>query len=183
MAQSDAPEKQRRRGLRVLVIRHGIAVEPVDFAKSGEPDAQRPLTKPGKRKMRRAARGITRLVPQLDALATSPLTRAIQTADIVAAEYNDISPVHVPGLAPGKSLGLTLTWLQQQKSGGTVAIVGHEPHLGQFVSWVLTGLRESFVDVKKGSACLVEFADEIKPGHAKLLWALRPGQLRAIGRK
>jgi phosphohistidine phosphatase len=71
---------------------------------------------------------------------------------------------------------------ERPRGGGAVAIVGHEPHLGQFVSWALTGLRESFVELKKGQAVLLEFPDEVRPGRARLVWSLRPGQLRKIGR-
>ena len=54
------------------------------FSRTGKPDALRPLTRAGRKKMRRAARGLARLVPHLDALATSPLTRAVETGEIVA---------------------------------------------------------------------------------------------------
>ena len=45
---------------------------------------------------------------------------------------------------------------------------------------MLTGLRESFVPLKKGAACLLQFESEVKPARAKLLWAMRPGQLRDL---
>jgi phosphohistidine phosphatase len=174
--------KGRAARLHVLVIRHAVAEERWAFAKrSGEPDAQRPLTKPGRRKMRRAARGLARVVPELTVLAASPLTRAAQTAEIVAERYGGMRTVTVAPLAPGKPAGALLTWLGEQHEGAVVAIVGHEPDLGQFVSWALTGLRESFVPLKKGAACLLEFPGEVRPGRARLLWLLKPSQLRAIG--
>jgi phosphohistidine phosphatase len=120
-------------------------------------------------------------VPKLDALATSPLTRAIETADILAERYKGLKPVRLSALAPGKAPGLTMEWLREQPTGRTVAVVGHEPHLGEFVSWCLSGLRESFVELKKGSAVLLEFGGEIKPGRARLIWALKPSHLRALG--
>jgi phosphohistidine phosphatase len=185
--------------LRVLVIRHAIADDPEAFArrgggegKSSTPDALRPLTKPGRRKMRRAARGLARLVPQIDALAASPLTRAAQTAGIVAEAYQaaddggrsrKLRTVSLAPLSPGKPLGALMSWLQEQRRGATVALVGHEPGLGQFASWALTGLRESFIPLKKGGACLIEFAEQVKPGHAKILWCLKPSQLRDIADK
>ena len=79
-----------------------------------------------------------------------------------------------------------MDWLREQaehaKKGSTtsVVIVGHEPGLGQLVSWMLTGLRESFIPLKKGGACLVEFEGEVKPGRGKLLWAMKPSQLRKL---
>ena len=76
-----------------------------------------------------------------------------------------------------------LTWLQGQGKDQTIAVVGHDPHLGIFVSWALTGLQESFVELKKGSSCMLRFDDDLKPGRAKLVWLLQPGQLRALARK
>lgn len=181
-------KKPNRSKLKVLAIRHAIAEDPEAFAKTSKPDALRPLTRAGKKKMRRAARGLVRLVPHLDALATSPLTRAVETGEIVGEGYGYEQPVSLPALAPGKSAGQVMDWLKEQaehaKKGAetTVAIVGHEPGLGQLVSWMLTGLRESFIPLKKGGACLVEFEGEVKPARAKLLWAMKPSQLRDLAR-
>ena len=130
--------------------------------------------------MRQAAEGLVTLVPQVDALAASPLTRAAQTADILARRYKGVRTLSLAPLAPGRAGAALLGWLDEQKPGGTVAIVGHEPDLGQFVSWAFTGLRESFIPLKKGGACLIEFDHDVKPGRAKLLWCLRPSQLRAL---
>jgi len=166
--------------LRVLAVRHAIAVEREEFAKEGGTDALRPLTRAGRRKMRLAADGLLTLVPRLDALATSPLTRAAQTADILARRYKGVRTLSLAPLAPGRAGAALIGWLDEQKPGGIVAIVGHEPDMGQFVSWALTGLRESFIPLKKGGACLIEFEKEVKPGRAKLLWCMKPSQLRAL---
>jgi phosphohistidine phosphatase len=188
VAESDGPSDRGKRGkprLRVLVVRHGVAEDRQAHSKTGRPDATRRLTKPGRKKMRTAARGLTRLVARLDVLATSPLTRAIETGEILADRFGAVRPVRLPALAPGRSLAQVMDWLREQggrRPGAVVALVGHEPHLGQMVSWMLTGLRESFVPLKKGAACLLEFADEVKPARAKLLWAMRPSQLRDLAR-
>ncbi len=179
-------KKSGRSRLKVLVIRHAIAGDRDAFAKSGKADALRPLTSPGRKKMRHIARGLARVVPRLDALATSPLTRAMETAEILAERYDHQRVIRLPALAPGKSAGQLMEWLREQaehaRKGAdtTVAIVGHEPGLGQVVSWMLTGLRESFVPLKKGGACLVEFTGEVKPARAKLQWAMKPSQLREL---
>lgn len=178
----DESKKDKHR-LRLLVLRHAIAEDPEAFAKTGRPDARRRLTKPGRKKMRKAARGLEKLVPKVDVLATSPLTRAIETGEILADRFDGLRPLRLPALAPGKSVAQVMDWLREQatrKPGAVVAVVGHEPHLGQMVSWMLTGLRESFVPLKRGGACLLEFQNEVKPARAKLLWSLRPGQLRDL---
>ena len=189
MAEADRQTKRQNRSrLKVLVIRHAIAEDPKAFAKKGKTDALRPLTRAGRKKMRRAAGGLARLVPRLDALASSPLTRAVETGEIVAERYDHEKAISLPALAPGKSAGQVMDWLREQaehaKKGAdtTVAIVGHEPGLGQLVSWMLTGLRESFIPLKKGGACLLLFQGEVKPARAKLLWAMKPSQLRELAK-
>jgi phosphohistidine phosphatase len=56
--------------MHLLVIRHGLAGDREEFAKTGRPDDERPLTPKGRRRMRRNARGLRTLVPGLDLLAT-----------------------------------------------------------------------------------------------------------------
>jgi phosphohistidine phosphatase len=173
--------------MNVLLVRHAIAEDRQTFAKTGEDDGARPLTARGRRRMRSAARGLRRVAPKIDLLATSPLTRAVQTAEIVAAAYGGLKIVEAPQLAPDGSvdallkwLHAMLKWLQERKGDGTVALVGHEPQLGVFVSWLLTGLQESFVEFKKGGACMLEL-EQVRPGRATLLWHLRPSHLRRLG--
>ncbi|MDB5171704.1 MAG: phosphohistidine phosphatase [Phycisphaerales bacterium] len=166
--------------MKLLVIRHAIAEDRETFAQTGEEDALRPLTKAGRRKMRRVAKGIQQLVPDLTVLATSPYTRAVQTGQIVASRYSGLQTVHIPQLTPRKTVQALLQWIQTQPPDATVALVGHEPHLGVFVSWMMTGLQESFVVLKKGGVCLLEITGEVKAGRAKLHWLMKPSQLRRL---
>ena len=169
--------------MHLLVIRHGIAEDQQEFAKAGRADALRPLTRAGKKKMREGARGLKKLVPEISTLATSPLKRAVQTAKIVGAKY-DIKPLTIASLSPRKPFSQLLDWLQKNaEPTSTVAIVGHEPHLSTFVGWMLTGLKETFIDLKKGGAILLEIEGEMKAGRAKLIWSVRPCALRKLGHK
>lgn len=169
--------------MRLLVIRHAIAEEREDFARTGKPDALRPLTDEGRKRMRRGARGLRSLVPRLDLLATSPLTRAVQTAEIVGGEYQAVETATVSELAPEAVPDSLVPWLRQRDAGSVVAVVGHEPHLGFLLGWLLTGRHQSFVELRKGGACLLEFDDPPAAGNATLLWALAPAQLRQVGGK
>ena len=83
--------------MQVLVVRHAIAEQREEFAPTGKDDSQRPLTHDGRRKMRRGAVGLRAVVPAIDVLATSPLLRAVQTAEILAAVYNGRNMVTVKG--------------------------------------------------------------------------------------
>ena len=66
---------------------------------------KRPLTEEGMSRMRKAARGLARLGVAFDVVLTSPLVRARQTAEIVAAASTPRPPlVNVDSLAPGGTL-------------------------------------------------------------------------------
>ena len=95
----------------LLVIRHAIAVDPADSTD----DDSRPLTAEGKKKMRQGAQGLRQSVPQIDVLATSPLTRAVETAEIVSEAYEDLARVVVPALAPGHPASAVAEWLETQR--------------------------------------------------------------------
>ena len=73
--------------MRILVVRHGPAGDREEWERTGKDDSLRPLTPKGKKEVRKAAAGLVRLIPSLDLIATSPWTRAAQTAEIVNREY------------------------------------------------------------------------------------------------
>jgi phosphohistidine phosphatase len=194
--------------MQLLIIRHAIAQDREDFAKSGQEDGERPLTKAGRRKMVRGARGLRRMAPAIDVLVTSPLARAAQTADIVADAYGGLTPVTIGELAPEGRYADFLRWLRSQAGEGSgsetpaggdgapadagedgngraappevVAAVGHEPHLRGLVSLLLTGQSTPIVELKKGAACLLDLGDQPTAGKARLLWSLTPAQLRRL---
>ena len=164
----------------LLVVRHAIAQDAAEYAREHHDDAGRPLTPEGKKKMKRVALGLRTLVPDLQLLATSPLTRAVQTAEILAAAYDGVKPVVVPTLAPAQSAADVTRWLAGERRHENVAIVGHEPGLSRTVSWLLAGSERSFVEIKKGAALLLAFPDAVEAAVATLLWALTPSQLRGL---
>jgi len=165
--------------MKLLLIRHAIAEESEDFAKTGRDDRLRPLTDEGRKKMKQAARGLQEIVPEIDLLATSPLTRAAQTGAILDSVYGGLSEVEIEELSPEATPGDFLRWLRKQKAE-TLAAVGHEPSLSLILSWLLTGTERRIFAFRKGGACLLEFPDEVGAGTATLLWALTPAQLRDL---
>lgn len=164
----------------LLVVRHAIAEDAAEWARAHPDDAGRPLTPEGKKKMKRVAEALHTLVPDIQHLATSPLTRAVQTAEILAAAYDGLDPVVVPVLAPAQSADDVTRWLAGERRHETVAIVGHEPGLSRVVSWLLAGSERSFVEIKKGAAVLLAFPDAVDAAAATLQWALTPSQLRGL---
>jgi phosphohistidine phosphatase len=165
--------------MELLVVRHAIAEDREAYAASGRDDAQRPLTARGARRMRRAARGLRQLVPTIDVLVTSPLTRANETAAIIRRAYKLDGLETAPVLEPSSPLDDVVAWLSRFESG-VVAIVGHEPQLGRLVTCLLTGTDRPAVELKKGAACLIEFDERPAAANGRLIWSVPPRTLRDL---
>lgn len=165
----------------LIVVRHAISEDREAFAATGRPDDERPLTEKGRKRMKRGARGLRRLVSDVLLVATSPLARARQTAGIVAEAYGGIPVVALPALLPGAPPEDLMTWLNGNPAEGPVAVVGHEPHLGEWVAWALTGRGRPVLPMRKGGACRLVFDDLATAGGMRLDWFLTPRQLRNLG--
>jgi phosphohistidine phosphatase len=169
--------------LHLVAIRHAPAEDRVTFAHSGRPDAERPLTRRGREKMIANARGLRVIVPSLDFLATSPYTRAEETAAIVASQYANMRFERVSVLSPGARPADFLEWLRAPAHAGkTIGIVGHEPDLGELVAWLVTGEPAPFFAFKKGGAAYLELDPPIRPGGGTLRWLLSPAVLRSLSK-
>jgi phosphohistidine phosphatase len=166
--------------VKLLIVRHGAAGDRETWQAEGHDDRLRPLTPDGKKEVRRAAAGLVTLVPDLPVLATSPLTRASQTADIVAKAYR-CEIISLDALEPEQDPARTVAWLRTRQPDSTIGLVGHEPHLSTLVGYLLTGDRDSFIDLKKGGACLLKMDTQVRPGGAALKWLLGPRDLAKLG--
>ena len=166
--------------MKLVIFRHGPAGNRKEWEAEGRDDRERPLTPKGKKEVRKAAAGLADLVPALDVLATSPLVRAAQTAKIVAAEYgSEIESLEA--LAPERDPEEMLVWLEAHNSAPTLAVVGHEPHLSTLACYLLTGTKTSFLELKKGGACLLDLSQTCRPGSAVVEWLLTDRELRRLG--
>lgn len=170
--------------MQLLVIRHARAGSAKEFSQTGENDDLRPLTGDGRERMDLGAAGMHRLVDTIDLLATSPLVRARETAEIVAAEFGIRQIAEVEELRPGTRPAALVEWIQDAGSRETVAIVGHDMHLSKLVGLLLTGRAEPMVRIRKGAAVLLDVG-ATRRSHAglrsgRLLWSLTPRQLRML---
>jgi phosphohistidine phosphatase len=131
--------------------------------------------------MVRQARGLAEIGVTFDAILTSPLVRARQTADILADAFRAAPRiVEVPSLEPGRSAKDVAAALREFTRRSSLALVGHEPGLGELAAW-LVGLRGPLA-FKKGSAALIEVALLPPPaGSGELRWFLTPRVLRKLG--
>jgi len=161
--------------MRLLILRHAIAVP------SGTPDIDdraRPLTPRGRKRFKKVARGLAHILPRPDALLTSPLPRALETAEIAASAWGGVIPVEDARLE-GDAADL-LPDLAAHAEDALVAIVGHEPDVSHLLARLVGGAGRGLA-FKKGGAALVEI-DAAAPAEGRLIWFLPPRLLRRLGR-
>ncbi|MBK7329384.1 MAG: histidine phosphatase family protein [Dehalococcoidia bacterium] len=164
--------------MQLCLIRHAIAVE---RGTAGYVDDRvRPLTPEGRKRMREAALGLKGLV-SLDAIATSPVLRARQTAEIL----EDLYKVRVQtwdSLGNGSHHEVLTSCAAT--SLDALALVGHEPWMSELLSVLLTGDATLMSSVfRKGAAALVSTYGPPAPGNGTLEWLIQPGALRKLAAK
>ncbi|MCL7744883.1 phosphohistidine phosphatase SixA [Guyparkeria hydrothermalis] len=164
----------------LLIIRHAAAENREEFARHGRPDSERPLTKRGIDRMQMAARGLTTLALPIERLVSSPAVRALQTAEIVAPAVERRQVASEAVFAPEAPVDNAVEWLRKQPRVEGMAVVGHEPHLGQLAECLIGGRPLGNMPMKKGGVILIRFDNAIGYGEGKLVWALPPAVLRAL---
>ncbi len=159
----------------LLLVRHAHAGERDSM--QWPDDTQRPLTRRGREGARRMARRLReqRLIPTL--ILASPWCRAWQSAELLAA-FSDAKalPVELGALAMTPAIAPIARAIGPQDTAAIVALVGHEPWLGQLASLLLVGRREALaVDFPKAGVLGLEIG-ELSRGQAQLRFFLRPKQ-------
>jgi len=156
--------------IELYVVRHGIAVE----EGPGGPDAVRPLSSKGRRRFQKAARAFGDLGRKLDLVLTSPLVRAVQTAEILAGAAEPREVAVLEELAPGVGIAQLLEALAKRMGKSkTVALVGHEPQLSSVLS-ALSGVSQEELDLKKGAIARLDVASLPRPRSVTPRWWLKP---------
>ena len=166
--------------LNLFILRHAIAVE------SGAPgfkDEERPLTKEGRERMIEAVHGMKRAGWEFDALLSSPLVRAWQTAELVKAYLPFRGKIEtVEELLPGRSLKAMLQKLAK-RSESNFLLVGHEPMLSQWIAQILGAGSQGDFRLKKGGLCHLSLERAEEFAAAELVAFIPPKILRAMEKK
>lgn len=157
----------------LYLIRHGIAAEPEKYDR----DRDRPLTEEGKRKTRKVAGRLAELNLNFDIILTSPLLRATQTADILKKSGLTDRIEEFPALAFDGKIETWLSWWQEwQKIGGQrLALVGHQPNLGNWAETLVWGEGRGNLVVKKAGVMGITLPTSDSPvGRSQLFWLTSP---------
>ena len=160
----------------LYLVRHAIAA---DRGEEWPDDDQRPLTARGVSRFKETVAGLRKLGVEIDEILTSPLVRAKQTADVLAQGVPGTHPVKVlDALAPGHVPTSVLAELAKATRRRRIALVGHEPGLGELAAHLIGAGRA--LPFKKGGVCRidVESLSSRRPG--ALVWFVPPRLLRRL---
>jgi len=162
----------------LYLIRHAVAAE--RDRERWPDDRDRPLTEDGESRFRRCAVGLGRIVPRVDHVFSSELTRTWQSAEILVEEIGWPKPTSWEALEPGHPALEVLTAASFAQAP-SVALVGHEPNLSELTSLLLAG-NEKLLDIEleKGGALCLYLDGAPRAGVATLRWALPPRILQAL---
>lgn len=156
---------------RLYVIRHAVAEDPGP----GIDDHFRRLTAKGRKRFGRMVRRLVRGGLEIDAIATSPLTRCRETAEILAEELAGKPRIDVvDALAPSSDWQAIVEWTVEQDAA-RVAWVGHAPCVGRLVALSI-GDGSAAIRMQKGAIASVRLDDG--PGQpGELDWLAVPDLL------
>ncbi len=164
----------------LYILRHGTAIP---HGTPGVPDAERPLTPKGEKRIKEVGRGLAAFGLQLDRIVTSPLPRARRTAQLVAQELGLIDRLETSSVLSADSDSQTIRdWLREGHPD-RLMIVGHNPSLSDLVGLLLLGEAGKMpFELKKGGIAALS-ATPHSGLHFQLDWTAPPGLLRRLCRR
>lgn len=156
--------------MELYFIRHGRA----DRSAWNGGDYERPLTSDGKTRMEKQVRRLVEIGFDLDRLVSSPLTRAVQTAEIIAdvLEIKDRLVID-DRLGFGFDVSDVRSLIDEHPGANRIAFVGHEPSCSSIVGELIGGAA---VVCKKGSVARVDLYSRDRR-RGELVWLLQPATL------
>jgi phosphohistidine phosphatase len=158
--------------LEIFVLRHGEAGDRVD---EPEKDDARSLTREGRTEIELIASSLAGLGVKLDLVVTSPLPRAVQTAELVARQFKVLNKLQQWGeLRPSGEAESVYRRLSLQKAGSSLLIVGHEPQLSGIIGEIVAGSSHVNLILKKGGLAKVEILGFKPRITGELRWLLTP---------
>ena len=163
----------------LYLVRHAIAAE---RSEDWPDDEMRPLTAHGVSRFKESVNGLSRLDVVVDEIFTSPLVRAKQTAELLAAGLPGAPQVKVlDALSPGHAPGAVLAQLARDARRRRIALVGHEPDLGTLAAHLVGAGRA--LPFKKGGVCRIDVESLTTRRAGALIWFVTPKILRGLSGK
>lgn len=138
-------------------------------------DSERPLTDVGQAQAVAIGAGLLRQGVRVSLLMSSPLVRARQTAEAIRGAWPvpDVAFRICDELAPGERRKRLARCLRGVEPGTGIGLVGHEPDLAEFASWLI-GSRKARLHLSKAGVAYVACDPEPRKGTGTLVWLISP---------
>ena len=163
----------------IIILRHGEAGKRVPVASR---DVERTLTVQGREEVGAVAESIRSLKLDIDLIATSPLKRASETAEIVARKLKKEKLLQLwDELKPEGDTDALYRRLSKLKADSTVVLVGHEPYLSSMIGEVTAGKASSVrIVLKKAGLARMELTEFVPRPSGTLRWLLPPRLIKRM---
>ena len=159
----------------IYFLRHASAGEPLSNTKK---DEKRALDETGVEQCGYVGRALAALNVQVEAILSSPLKRAAQTASLVGNEMGHEGKLQLEdGLRPTATFADFRKLIDKYAKLDAIMVVGHNPSLSEFLGRSISATGcEATVELKKGAVARVEMSRNA----ASLTWCLTPKILRTL---
>lgn len=162
----------------LIILRHGEAG--TQIPPPGK-DEERVLTDAGKKEVEDIAKSIRALKLKIGPIATSPVTRSMETAKIVAKTLNKTKDIEAwDELKPEGERSVFYDRLSKMKEDSSILIVGHEPYIGNLIGDLIAGKSSCRIAIKKGGMARISISTLNPKPIGKLKWLLTPKQIRKL---
>lgn len=141
--------------MRLIFVRHGMAQG--HFNLDQDKDYLRELTEEGISDLYKTFKTFKKSQKRIDVIFTSPLSRAVQSAEILWESYKDANLEMMADLDILDDPAHLVEYISFLPNDGTYAFVGHDPHLTRAIASILSLHPEhDFLNLKKGGICVLE---------------------------
>jgi phosphohistidine phosphatase len=153
--------------MKLIVVRHAAAVE----RSPGISEETRYLTPEGRVFFRKTARTMLKNGVEPGLILTSPLLRAVQTADVLVETLAYSGPFIVRDeLRPGFNRKALEKLLDDYRTVDELVLIGHEPDLSTLIAY-LVSLPDGF-NFKKGAAVKLKLDPSKLPVSTAFKWLI-----------
>ena len=163
----------------LFILRHGDAgnrlSDPIK-------DTKRQLTVSGKKEVVEIAKSLKKLGVKFNIIFSSPLSRAFQTAKIIAEEYKFTKQIEQSEeLKPNGSKDFLYNKLNKLNIDSVILIVGHEPYLSSMINDIIANNKNSNnIILKKAGLSRIKITSTVPTLKGELRWLLTPRILKKI---
>lgn len=141
--------------MRLIFLRHGLAEGHFSFDQ--ERDFERELTPDGIKRLTKTFKLFKKIESNIDVIFSSPLARAVQTAEMFWSYYQDSDLELMADLDILDDPRHLVEYISFLPSDGCYAFIGHDPHITKVIAALLALHPEhDFMTIKKGGICVLE---------------------------